>query len=264
MQTTTVHNFTMTYDEQGQGQPILFIHGYPLSRMLWEPQLTGLADIARVLVPDLPGHGESQAIPGPYWMEDLADDVKVFLDNLGVSEPVVICGLSMGGYVAMAFYRMHAARMRALILAATRPGADSEEARANRDKAAEQARREGVITVVEAMLPKILAPETYQQQPELVDYVRRMMLSTSTEGAVGDLMGMKERPDSTDTLKEILLPTLILHGEDDQIIPPKEAEGMHRLIVNSRLELIPGAGHLLNLEQPDKFNNAVRSFLEQV
>jgi pimeloyl-ACP methyl ester carboxylesterase len=258
---TKINNISIAYDETGHGQPLVLVHGYPLSRQMWAPQLAGLSDAARVLAPDLRGHGESQAVPGPYWMNDLADDLNAFLDVLGINQPVVLCGLSMGGYVAMAFYRQHAVRLAGLILAATRAGPDSEEARSNRLKAAATAREKGPTAIADSMLPKMLAPGTYQHQPNLVDRVRAIMLSTSLEGILGDLEGLRERPDSYPTLDEISLPTLILHGADDQIIPVKEAEAMRDRISTARLEVIPDAGHLLNLEQPDRFNQAIRDFL---
>jgi pimeloyl-ACP methyl ester carboxylesterase len=167
----------------------------------------------------------------------------------------------MGGYVAMAFYRQHGSRLAGLILAATRAGADTEQGKANRDKAAQLAHEEGPLAIAESMLPKMLSPKTYDRKPELVESVRKIMESTPVEAILGDLMGMKERPDSTVTLEEILLPALILHGADDQIIPVKEAEAMHRAVENSHLEILPNAGHLLNLEQPEMFNHAVKGFL---
>ncbi len=257
-----INDVSMAYEDRGSGPPLLFIHGYPLSRALWEGQVNGLSDAARVLAPDLRGHGDSQTTSGTYSMELLADDCLRFLDVLHVSQPVVVCGLSMGGYVTFAFYRKYKDRVAGLILAATKAGADSLEGQANRDKAAATAREKGVSAIADSMLPKMLAAKTYEAKPDLVATVRRMMETTSLDGVVGDLMGMKERPDSTPLLAEIDKPTLILHGADDQLIPPKEGEAMHAAIKNSRLQLIPGAGHLLNMEQPELFNKAVREFVE--
>jgi 3-oxoadipate enol-lactonase len=254
-------NFRMAYDDLGDGQPLLFIHGYPLSRQMWQPQMADLAMEARVLAIDLRGHGESQATPGAYPMSLLADDCATFLDALGIQHPIVICGLSMGGYIAFAFYRKYASRVAGLVLAATRPGPDTPEGQANRDKSAALARQHGVSAIAEAMLPKLLSPGTYQNKPELVRQVRTIMETISLEGISGDLMGMKERPDSTSTLAEIKVPTLVLHGADDQIIPLQEAEDMRDAISNARLQVLLQAGHLLNLEQPDLFNQAIKGFI---
>ncbi len=256
-----IHNFSMSYIDQGKGLPILFVHGYPLNGRMWQPQVEGLSGVARSLAPDLRGHGASQPVPGPYWMDLLADDLNAFLDALQITRPVVICGLSMGGYVTLAFQRQFSPRLAGVILTATRAGADSPEGKAGRDKAAELARKEGVEAIVAAMLPKMLSPKTYEKKPELVQTVRSILEETSLEGVIGDLMGMKERPDLTPTLAEIELPTLILHGADDQLIPFREAEAMRDAIPNASLEILPDAGHLLNLEQPEQFNEAVRRFL---
>ena len=258
-----IDNFVMAYaDSGGADQPVLFVHGYPLNRQMWLPQVQALADVARVLAPDLRGHGESQATLGTYSMDLLADDLALFLDALGIGQPVVLCGLSMGGYVAMAFYRRYAARLAGLILTATRSAADSPEARQNRDRAALQARQGGVTAITEAMLPKLLSPHSSENKPELVEYVRAMMMATSMEAILGDLEGLKSRPDSTQMLAELRLPTLIIHGADDQIIPVEEARTMHNAIPDSRLEILPEAGHLPNLEQPERFNGVVRQFLQ--
>ena len=197
-------------------------------------------------------------------MSLLADDCRGFLDTLGITRPVVLGGLSMGGYVVFEFYRKYPQRIAGLILAATRAGADSPEVKANRDKAATTAREKGVGAIVETMLPKMLSQKSYQTQPELVMRVRKMMASTSLAGVVGDLAAMRDRADSTALLAQIDKPTLILHGADDQLIPPAEAQAMSATIPNARLHILPDAGHLLNMEQPEAFNKAVRSFLLSV
>jgi pimeloyl-ACP methyl ester carboxylesterase len=248
----------------GRGQPVLFIHGYPLNGRMWSPQLQGLGDHARLIAPDLRGHGDSDVASGPYAMSALADDCAALLDSLEVAGPVVVCGLSMGGYATFAFYRRHRARVAGLILAATRAGADSPEGKAARDRAAAQAEAEGPESIVAAMLPKMMAPATYEENPALVERVRSIMAATSLEGILGDLQGMRDRPNSTDMLTEIEVPTLVVHGADDQILPQSEAESMAAAIPGAKLEILPGAGHLLNLEQPERFNRAVREFLSGI
>ena len=256
-----VHDIYMEHEDLGTRTPLLFIHGYPLNRHLWDEQVSELSDIARVLAPDLRGHGGSDAVPGPYSMDLHAEDCQAFLDALRVAQPVALCGLSMGGYVAFAFYRKYPERVAGLILAATRAGADSPEGKANRDKALALAKEKGVSAVVESMLPKMLSPKTYPSKPQLVARVKAMMESTSLEGVLGDLAGLRDRPDSTPTLATIDRPTLILHGADDQLIPVSEAEAMHAGIKGSQLKILPDAGHLLNMEQPEAFNEAVREFV---
>jgi pimeloyl-ACP methyl ester carboxylesterase len=258
------NHLAIDYSDNGGGIPLLLIHGYPLSQALWEPQITGLADVARVLAPDLRGHGGSDPGLGSYSMSVLADDCRGFLDALGITRPVVLGGLSMGGYVVLEFYRKYPQRIVGLILAATRAGADSPEAKANRDKAAATAREKGVAAIVETMLPKILSQKSSQTRPELVARIRKMMASTSLAAVVGDLVAMRDRVDFTSMLPQIDKPTLILHGADDQLIPPAEAQAAGAAIPNARLQILPDAGHLLNLEQPEAFNEAVRGFLSSV
>jgi pimeloyl-ACP methyl ester carboxylesterase len=250
----------MAYDDRGRGLPLLFIHGYPLNRTLWEPQIDDLSYTTRVLTVDLRGHGESDPMPGPYPMDMLADDCISLLDALGITTPIVICGLSMGGYVTFAFYRRYAARVAGLILTATRAGADSSESKANRDKSAVLAHEKGADVIAEAMLPRLLSPKTLTARPDLVDRVRKIMRGISVDGLVGDLTGMRDRLDSTPLLTQINIPTLIIYGADDQIIPLSEVEFMHQAIINSELKIIPDAGHLPNLEQPELFNQVVKEF----
>jgi pimeloyl-ACP methyl ester carboxylesterase len=258
------NNLAVDYSDNGSGIPLFLIHGYPLSRALWEPQITGLADVARVLALDLRGHGGSDVGPESYSMSVLADDCRRLLDTLGIAQPVVLGGLSMGGYIVFEFYRKYPQRIAGLILAATRAGADSPEAKANRDKAATTAREKGVGAIVETMLPKILSQKSCQTRPELVTRVREMMASTSLAAVLGDLAAMRDRVDSTAMLAQIDKPTLILHGADDQLIPPAEAQAAGATIPDARLQILPDAGHLLNLEQPEAFNEAVRGFLSSI
>jgi 3-oxoadipate enol-lactonase len=254
----------LAYDGAGSGQTLLLLHGFPLSRRLWRPQLEYLTDAGRIIAPDLRGHGDSDAPEGPYSMDQLADDAVALLDSLGLTQPAVVAGLSLGGYVALALFRRHASRVAGLILAATKAGADSAEAKANREKSAALAREKGVEAIADAMLPKMFAPATYAANPGLVAEVRAMMAGTPLNGVVGDLLGMKDRPDSTDLLPQLTRPVLVIHGQEDQLIPPREAEATHAGLPNARLVLVPNAGHLLNLEQPETFNAEVRTFLHSL
>src|SRR5258706_10050425 len=197
-------DIVLGYDASGSGRPLLLVHGYPLSRQMWQPQVAALGDAARVIAPDLRGHGESGAPDIPHTVDRLADDLAELLDGLGITEPVVVGGLSMGGYVALAFYRRHTARVAGLILAATRAGADSDAGKANRDKAMALAREKGVEAIADSMLPKMLAPNTYTSHPDLVGQVRHIMAATPLNGVIGDLTAMRDRPDSTELLGGIL------------------------------------------------------------
>jgi pimeloyl-ACP methyl ester carboxylesterase len=254
----------MMFEDHGSGMPLLLIHGFPLNREMWRPQIEDLSSVAHVIAPDLRGHGETPPSGDVSTMDLLADDCLAVLEALAIDKPAVVCGLSMGGYIALAFYRRNRTRVAGLVLAATRAGADSVEGKANRDRLAAQAKEDGSQAVIDAMLPKMLSPKTNSENPDLVARVETIMLQTSVEGIVAALMGMKERPDSTSWLEQIAAPTLILHGADDQLIPPAEAENMHAAIKGSQLRIIPDAGHLLNLERPEVFNLAVIEFLSQL
>jgi len=255
-------DFFMAFEDSCDRVPVLLIHGYPLSNVLWDIQLSELTDIARLIAPDLRGHGMTDPTEPPYSMGLFAEDCAHLLDQLGITGPVVVGGLSMGGYVAFEFCRRYPERVAGLILSATRAGADSAEAKESRDKAAGVVIAEGMSAIAEGMLPKLLAPENYETQPDLVEYVRDMMLETSEDGVVGALAAMRDRPDSTPDLATIKVPILILHGADDQLIPLAEAEIMAAAFPRAKLVVVPGAGHLPNLEQPEIFNDAVRDFLE--
>ncbi len=254
--------YLMTFEDSADRLPLQWIHGFPLSNLLWDPQVFDLADIVRHIVPNLRGHGVSEATAPPYSMAMFADDCIAVLDDLGIEEPIMIGGLSMGGYVAFEICRRHPERIGGMILAATRAGADTDETKQRRDEATKLVRDQGVEAIADAMLPKLMAPQTYAKDPDLVHFVREMMLETSVDGVVGALAAMRDRHDSVGDLPLFDLPTLVIHGDEDQLIPLAEAERMARELPDAKLAVIPGAGHLPNLEQPELFDDAVREFLE--
>ncbi|MGH7207835.1 MAG: alpha/beta fold hydrolase [Nitrospiraceae bacterium] len=258
-----INGVDLAYTDQGQGTPIVFIHGFPLSRAMWDPQINALSGQFRVITMDLRGHGESDAPLWLYTMDQFADDVKGLLDHLSIHQ-AVLAGFSMGGYVVFAFYRKYANRVKGLVLADTRPQPDSTEGKAGRFKTAQTAYTDGAKAIAEMMLPKLLSPASLQGQSGLVQKVRTMMTEIPVTGIAGDLMAMAERPDSVPTLKQISCPTLIIVGELDGLTPPADAKLMADSIRGARLQTIPAAAHLSNLEQPEAFNRAVKSFLETI
>lgn len=246
----------------GSGTPVLLIHGFPFTSRMWQPQLSGLADTAQILAPDLPGFGSSPAAPeAQASVDQLAHACMAALDAQGIIGPAVIGGLSMGGYIALAIARLYPQRLRGLMLLSTRAGADGAEAKANRDKAIATAREQGPAPAGEGMFPKLLAPANYEAQPQTAEELKAIMAGATTEGVVMALTAMRDRPDSTPLLSQISAPTLVVHGEEDQVIPKGEAEAMAAAIPNSQLHLIPQAGHVPNLEQAEKFNEVVAAFL---
>lgn len=247
------------YDDGGTGVPILFIHGFPHDRTLWTPQLQGMTAQARVLAVDLRGFGETTVDP-PYSMDQYADDLVGFLDMLHV-EQAVVAGLSMGGYIAFAMWRRHAKRIRALVLANTRAGADGDEAKERRRSQMALARTQGSNAIADAVLTGMLGKTTRARRPEIVSTVHGMISSAPVDGVIGALQAMIDRPDSTDTLRTIDVPTLVVTGDEDTIIPIEDVRSMQAAIRGSSLEVITGAGHLTNLERPAAFNHVVSEFL---
>jgi 3-oxoadipate enol-lactonase len=254
----------ITYAEAGQGSVLVWLHGFPLCHEMWQPQLTGLSSQHRVLAPDLTGFGGSSGFSGTPSMMQMAEDVASFLTAIKIPEPIILGGLSMGGYVALAFARQHPARLKALILADTRAEPDSAEGKANRDKMITLAKEKGGEAVIEQMLPKLLGPVATKERPDLAASLRRMATAQPREGIAAALQAMRDRPDSTPGLASIKLPTLVLVGSDDQITPPAAAQTLAQGIAGAKLVTLPQAGHMSNQEQPDAFNAAVREFLQGV
>lgn len=257
--TTKLH-----FEERGTGIPILLIHGFPFSGRMWSGQLESLSQKARVIVPDLPGFRASPIEPGNSTVDQYARDCFSVLDSLDIMDPVTIGGLSMGGYIALAATRLFPLRIRGLMLISTRAGADSPEGKAGRDKTVTQVKENGASVVAESMYPKLLASETYQTNPTVADELKAIMKEATPEGVVAGLTAMRDRPDSTDLLVNLHMPVLIVHGKQDQVIPPSEAEAMAKAIPHNELHLIEKAGHLPNLEQPDEFNLIVNKFLAKL
>ena len=257
-----IDNIKMAYDDTGAGRPIVLIHGYPFNRSLWNEQVAALSGSYRVITPDLRGFGESDSLPGVASMNRLAQDIALLLDHLEIPR-ATLGSLSMGGYVTFAFYKQFASRVRALILADTRATPDTEEAKQTRAQQAEKALSEGMAGIADAMLPKLLTPETVSKHPEMVKRVRDMMLKTKPEGAAAALSGMAEREDQTSLLSKITVPTLILVGAEDAITPVADSEKMHHAISGSRLVVLENAGHVSNLERTEEFNEALLDFLKE-
>jgi len=253
-----VGDIELAYDDQGAGSPVVLLHGYPFNRSMWQDQIQALRDSYRVVVPDLRGHGNSDVAPAT--INEMARDVSGLMTALGINDGV-IGGLSMGGYIALAFYRLFPERVRALVLADTRAAADTDESKQNRKKQAERALSEGMEGIANDLLPKVLSPASVASRPAVVHRVRQMMLTTKPEGAAFALQAMGERDDQSALLARIGVPTMIIVGRDDSITPVKDSESMQREIKGSQLEVIEGAGHVSNIEQPEQFNRALVDFL---
>jgi 3-oxoadipate enol-lactonase len=260
MMFTQVNGITLAFNDQGTGFPLVFLHAFPLNRSMWTEQENALSSQVRVMTIDLRGHGESDAPLWHYSLDQAADDVCGLLDHLSIRHAIFV-GLSMGGYIAFAFYRKYAERVKGLVLADTRAQADTDEGKRARFEMAQIAYQRGPGAIADVMLPKLLSPGTIQTRPELVQRVRGMIEGNQVSGIAGDLMSMAERPNSVPFLEQIRCPTQIIVGELDVPTPPADARLMVERIPHARLAIIPGAGHLSNLEQPDRFNEIVRAFV---
>jgi pimeloyl-ACP methyl ester carboxylesterase len=251
------------YETVGAGRPVVWLHAFPLARPMWRPQFEANPEGWSYLAPDLRGFGESDRFAGsePPLVDRMADDAAGLLDALGVTERVVVGGLSMGGYVALAFARRHPQRLAGLILADTRADADSPEARANRDRQIAALASQSVADLFVTMLPKLLGDTTRARRPEVVAEARRIAAAQSQAGAADALRALRDRPDATPTLGTIAVPTLVIVGAEDTVTPTNLAEVLAKGIAGARLVTVPEAGHLSNLEQPAAFNRAVGEFL---
>lgn len=253
------------YEEWGSGEPVVLLHAFPCNRSMWASQVNALIQDHqfRVITPDFRGFGESEVPEGPYLMETLADDIAALLDALHIKD-FLLGGLSMGGYVAFAFYRAYRDRVRALILADTRPQADTLAGRAAREETAQLAEREGSQAIAERYLPRMLCPGTLQEPTGTTARLRAMIEAATPTGIAGALRGMALRPDSTDILPQIRCPTLVLVGEGDTLTPPEDARQLAESLPNAQLVTIPHAAHLANIEQPEAFNRALIAFLKEL
>lgn len=260
MRRVEVHGVELAIDDRGGGPAILFIHGYPLDHSMWRHQLAEL-DGCRRIAPDLRGLGRSDAPDLGYSMATYVEDLVALLDAIGV-DSVVLCGLSMGGYIAFEFLRHYRQRVRGVVLAGTRAQADSAEGRKARELAMQEAREGGASLIAERMLPRLLAGAA---SADLREEVRAMMSAAPVPGIIGALAAMRDRPDSTALLPELAgLPTLVVVGEEDRLTPVADAELITKGIPGARLAIVKGAGHLAPLERPAEVNHLLKSFLESL
>jgi 3-oxoadipate enol-lactonase len=260
-----VDGVRLHYSQAGSGEPALvLLHAFPLHAGMWAPQLEALSADRRVVAPDLLGFGGSDAPDSMYryTMLGFADLVAGLLDHLGLDR-VVLGGLSMGGYVAFAFLRQYPERISGLILADTRAEADGTLVFERRTDQQDQVARVGTTALIEVLLAGLLSDHTKTHRLDVVEQVRRLMANPAA-GFIGALEAMKHRPDATDELGSISVPTLVIVGEDDSLSPPDVARDMHERIKDSRLAVLPRAGHLSNLEAAEEFNAAVAAFLEDL
>ena len=255
----------LAYDDHGPGPVVVLLHGFPLNRKTWSAQETSVGSMYRVIAPDLRGHGDSAAPEGVYTMDVMAADVIALLDALQITEPVVLGGLSMGGYVALSLWAHYPQRFRALMLMDTRAAADTPEAARNREELARMVETTGSTKhVVDAMMPKLFSEQTLTRRAALIPRVRAAMEHNSARGVAGTLRGLAQRADRTALLPTITVPTLVLVGAHDAIAPPEESRKLAAAVPGAQLVIIPEAGHLAPLENPEPANDAILGFLSKL
>jgi pimeloyl-ACP methyl ester carboxylesterase len=247
------------YEDRGRGRPVVLLHAFPLDKQMWRPQIEALSERYRLIAADYRGFGGTSGLIST--IDELADDLAALLEALSVREPVMVCGLSMGGYIALAFARRYSDRLAALILADTRAEPDSPEGRAGRDQMIEFAGTHPAGDVLEQMLPRLISSQTLANRPDAVQEIRRIASAQSSAAFVAALRALRDRPDARPGLSAIRVPTLVVVGADDAVTPPSAADLLAATIPGASRVVIPGAGHLSNIERPEEFTAAVEAFL---
>lgn len=254
---------TIFYWTLGDGPPIVLLHPFPTHHEFWLPVAETLAVRYRIILPDLRGHGESQAGEGPATMEKYAADLSRVMDDAGVARAPLI-GISIGGYILFEFWRSYRGRVAALGLCNTKAPADTAEARTTRLQSASDVLERGTEPFIELQTPRMLGKSTQATRPDLVEGALRMMRKMSPSDVAQVQRGMAERPDSIDTLKTINVPTLLITGDEDILTGPHEAELMHRHVAGSQMQVIPKTGHYSPWERPDEAARLLRQFLDRL
>lgn len=268
MQLVSLADVEFAYLSQGVGHPIVLLHGFPLDHTMWNAQIEALAKSNQVIAPDLRGFGESSLgdadVSRGVMMEEYADDMAALLEAIGVREPIVLAGFSMGGYIAWQFVRKYGDRLRGLIQVDTRAAADTDEARKNRLKMAEKVQEWGSARVADLMGPNLFAPGRFESNTEIVQELRRVVSSTSPDAIACAQRGMAARPDMTSYLPSIRVPALVIAGRDDKLIPAAEMEQIAGVIPQGQYVEIAGAGHMAPMENPEAVNKAMGDFVSDL
>ncbi len=239
---------------------LLLIHGFPLDHTVWDPNIAALAAVAEVFAPDLRGFGATITTDEVTGMEAFAQDLLTMLDERGI-ERVIPCGLSMGGYIAMALAEMAPHRLDGLILCNTRSTADSVEGKEGRRNTANDARTKGMAVIARAMAPKVLGATTRASHPEKVTHIEAMIAGQSPNATAAASLGMAERPDRTAILHDFHKPALVITGDEDELMPLPTSQAMSEALPQGQLVVLDQAGHLSNMERPEAFNAAVIHFI---
>lgn len=259
-----INDFVLSYDDVGEGHtPIIFLHGFPFDKTMWHGQLEFLKSSYRLIALDIRGFGKSTDETSHLSMDLFADDVIQFMDTLRI-EKAIICGLSMGGFIALNLMKRFPHRFSALILCDTQCIADTAEVRENRFKAIEKIEADGVFDFNEGFIKKVFHKDSIENKKELVRDLRNVVFSNSEQIIKNGLIALAERFETCSILNDINIPTLIICGREDEVTPLVQSEMMQASIEGSVLHVIDDAGHVSNLEQPDTFNKHILNFLRSL
>lgn len=241
--------------------PLVFVHAFPMGSGMWQEQVAAIHD-RPVLVPSLPGFDGHPRVAEPT-MDSYAADLLAWLDDRGIGR-AIFCGLSLGGYVLFGVLRQAATRVAGLVLADTRTTVDTPERLAARVRSIDLVRRSGPAAIADEMIPGLIAPGTHTARPAVAAELRRLIEAQTVEAIADGLQAMMTRPDSADDVARVMAPTLVIVGSEDTITTVNDAAAMHRAINGSRMAVIPGVGHMSNMEAPAEFNRALLEFLQGV
>lgn len=257
----TIGDVELNVRDEGPGEPLLLVHGFPLDHTMWREQIRHFSGSRRVIAPDLRGFGRSGVTPGTVTMQRFADDLAKLLDVLRIREPVCFCGLSMGGYIAWQFAQRHRRRLGSLILCDTRAIADDEAGKRNRAIIASRVLKDGPGFIADSMPEKLFSTRTHAENPELIAETQDVIRRSPPQGVAAAARGLAARPDVSAQLGAIDVPTLVVVGEEDAISPADEMQRIAESIPGAHFAAIPSAGHMAPLEAPVAVNTAIKDFL---
>lgn len=253
---------SLYYEEAGEGAPLLLLHGFPLSGSIWREQIKSLSKQMRVIAPDLRGFGKSSPPDIPYSMDLYADDAIMLLDHLGI-EKAGVCGMSMGGYVLLNMLERYPERVSRACFMVTKGGGDDTAGKGRRTALAREVLASGVQVAADTFSRVLFAPGTFAAKPDVVVAVHAIMMEASPAGAAGALIAMRKRPDYSRKLGRFGQPSLVIGAEEDMAIPSEESRKLADGLKNAELHIIPDAGHMVMLEQPETVNGLLSGFFLQ-
>jgi 3-oxoadipate enol-lactonase len=258
----TVNHLTISYYDEGEEKApvIIFIHGFPFNKSTWEKQIDALKINYRVIAYDVRGHGNSDAGEEDFSINLFVKDLLNFMGALNIDK-TILCGLSMGGYIALNAIENYPERFNALVLSDTNCTADTPEAKQKRLKAIESIKKEGVEKFADESIKNLFAPESFTTKEIEIASIRAMIVSTSKQSLYKTLRAFYERKETCSKLQNINVPVLIMVGKEDNITPPDAAEFIHEKINGSILKIIEHAAHLSNIENPGEFNKQLMEFV---